>query len=132
MKKSDLRSGMVCQHRNGKFSIVVLNSYENGEYSDNFVFASNNRSNLTSFNNNFQWASCLDYSRKLNSKDPLDIIAIYQPRNTCEGFIILEKHYSQINTSRWQLLWKEQEEATEMTLSEICKALGKSIKIIEG
>ena len=132
MKKSDLRSGMVCQHRNGKFSIVVLNSYENGEYSDNLVYASNNRSNTSSFNNNFQWVSYLKKDRSPNSKDSADIIAIYQPRNTCEGFVILEKHYSQIDTSRWQLLWKEQEEATEMTLSEICKALGKSIKIIEG
>lgn len=125
MTKQDLRSGMICKHRDGDFSMILLKGYETGNSEDNLIFASNSRAGLDAFDNNFKW---IPYKNPIEDND---IIAIYSPGNVCKGFQIFEKHHSQIDITNWKLLWSEPIQAEEMTLAEVCKALGKNIKIVK-
>ena len=122
MTKQDLKSGMICKHRDGRFSMVLRNTYEDGE--GDLVFKHNNRSGLNAFSNNLKW------SYTAPSPDT-DIIAVYQPYNPCNGFVIFTLPKHEINTNYWKLLWSEPEPTEEMTLAEVCKALGKNIKIVK-
>ena len=129
--KSDLKTGMVCKHRDGRFSLVAKDTFEK---EDNLVFVYNNRTDLRYFKEDtLKWYPPTTRNRdeRTEFQKSIDIVEVYQPINLCNGYIIISKHYSQINTSKWKLLWKEEPEVEEMTMEEVCRMLGKNIKIIK-
>ena len=129
--KQDLKTGMVCEHRSGKLSIVAKDNFES---EDNLIFSTNNRTDLKHCDNDtFQWFPDTITNRTESRSDfqkSVDIVAVYKPSLLCNGYEILAVNRDEINLSRWKLLWKEEQEV-EMTIEEVCKALGKNIKIIK-
>lgn len=129
--KEDLKTGMICKHSNGQFSMVVKETFERD---DSVIFSFNNRTDLIDFDNeNFKWyfKGYELESKRIESSKKVDIIEIYQPDNVCDGFIIFSASDSQIKEKMksWKVLWSE-DSVEEMTLEDICKALGKNIKIV--
>ena len=125
--KEDLKTGMVCKHRNGELSIAVKETFERN---DNVIFTHNIRIDLNDFDNlTFKW-----YFEEKNRSEytkGIDIIEVYQPGNVCNGFIIFSGSDAEIEKEMksWKVLWSE-DSVEEMTLEDICKALGKNIKIV--
>ena len=125
--KEDLKTGMVCKHRNGELSIAVKETFERN---DNVIFTHNIRIDLNDFDNlTFKW-----YFEEKNRSEytkGIDIIEVYQPRYICKGFIIFSGSDSEIKEEMesWKVLWSD-DSVEEMTLEDICKALGKNIKIV--
>lgn len=103
--KSDLKTGDVVMRRNGKVGIINREHdviiVQNGYGDLDYI-----KSDLTSFEK--QW----------------DIIAVRRP---------LVKSDCQFDAfqCQWGTLVYERKEVEEMTLEEVCKALGKEIKIVK-
>ena len=124
--KEDLKTGMVCKHRNGKLSMVANDTFQK---KDNVIFAHNIRTDLNDFDReNFKW--CFEEKNRSEYTKGIDIIEVYQPGNVCNGFIIFSGSDAEIEKEMksWKVLWSE-DSVEEMTLEDICKALGKNIKI---
>jgi hypothetical protein len=107
--KADLRTGDVILRRNGDVEIVNCDLKifirNDGEYN---AFHTLN-DNLTSI-----------YS------EDYDIVAVRRPNLNCDCV------FSAFKYKRGTLIYnREQDEVEEMTLAEICKLLGKNIKIVE-
>lgn len=104
--KADLQNGMVIRYRNGE-KRIILNSNIMGNGC--FIPFEQMNDNLTHYANN-------DY----------DIIKVYRSSG-CTINDYLKDH-------NLTLIWerKEKPEPVEMTIEEICKALGKEIKIVKG
>lgn len=121
----DLKTGYICKHRDGVFSMVMLDNFETeGE----IVFHSKSRTSLKSYDDEFRW--CFNEFPESTTKQDNDIVKVYNPRLICYGFMIFETGASQVDTSNWTLLWSEKE-TVEMTLEEVCQELGKNIKIVK-
>lgn len=59
-------------------------------------------------------------------REQLDIIAVRRPTSKCDCC------FEAFSTQRGALIYdRERDEPTEMTLSEVCKLLGKNIKIVK-
>ena len=103
--KADLKTGDVVLRRNGKVEIV-------------------NRE-LETFITPKKWNDFDEMNEDLtaNTKSEYDIVAVRRP---CEKSDCQFKAFEY----RWGTLIYEREEAEEMTLEEICKALGKEVKIV--
>lgn len=106
MTKSDLKTGMVVEIRRGKTALVLLDT-QNGDV----VSGPNLWGSLKDYNKNFE--------NKYGDKE-YDIVKVYQPQNN-------NSYYSFEDLT---LIW-ERDESTEMTMEEVCKALGKQIKIVK-
>jgi len=104
--KSDLETGMVVENRNGNKALVLLDT-QNGD-----ILSGTNL-----------WGSLENYNKNLEDKDgdtDYDIVKIYQPQHNRSYY-----HLQDLD-----IIW-EREESTEMTMEEVCKALGKQIKIVK-
>lgn len=105
--KADLKSGDVVLRRNGVVEIVCREA-NSLILKDRFNYLSNVNDDLTSGLGFAEW----------------DIIAVRRPRNPQEcQFKAFDKRYGE--------LVYERKETEEMTLEEVCKALGKEIKIVK-
>jgi hypothetical protein len=108
MKKSDLKTGMWVEYRNGEKRMVALNTKEG----DVLIGIEYGRALLSGFNENLE--------HKFHNS--MGIVAIYQAN--CYGDILKEEKAKKI--------W-ERQEVIEMTLEEACKKLrdtmGKPVKI---
>lgn len=103
--KADLKTGDVIMRRNGKIGIInreLDTIISKDAYSD----LDNVRADLTTFDE--QW----------------DIVAVRRP---------LKKRDCQFNAFQceWGILVYERKEPEEMTLEEVCRLLGKEIKIVK-
>ena len=108
--KADLKSGDVVLRRNGVVEIVCRET-------DSLV-SKNGFSYLSEVNED------LTYSYGFKPDLDWDIIAVRRPRNPQEcQFKAFDKRYGE--------LVYERKETEEMTLEEVCKALGKEIKIVK-
>ena len=109
MKKSDLKSGMVTVNRKGDIAMVLIDSAAVGYNPDVLMYAS------------ASWGSLKDYNDNLLRRgDSLfDIMEVYK------GSYV--KPFQKDS-----LLWTREAPVQEMTLEEVCKQLGKNIKIIKG
>lgn len=129
--KEDLKTGMICKHRNGEFSTVVKDTFEK---EGNVVFSPKSRTGLDNFDReNFKWffEGYQNESKRTESSKGVDIVEVYQPLNVCNGFIIFSGSDYEIKKEMksWRVLWSE-DSVEEMTLEDICQALGKNIKIV--
>ena len=105
--KADLKSGDVVLRRNGVVEIVCRET-DSLISKDDFNYLSDVEEDLTFFDFESGW----------------DIIAVRRPRKPLEcQFNAFDKRYG-------ELVYKRKE-TEETTLEEVCKALGKEIKIVK-
>lgn len=86
MTKDDLKTGMICLHRNGKYSVVV--KYEN-EVNDDCIFYSNNRASINGYNESFKYLQ--KNENKNNISEYLkrqDIVKIFKPNISGKSFVL--------------------------------------------
>ena len=104
--KADLKSGDIVIFRNHDAGVVFLEQ------------------NAIIFKGFTEYIELSDYDTKLcdNHSEEWDIVKVHRP-NSPYG-LIHDQWYKAL------VVW-EREEAVEMTLEEVCKALGKEIKIIK-
>ena len=109
----ELKDGMVVENRDGNFYLIRTN------FNGNKILSGNVAWNLLS---NFDE----DLKNKVDSS--LDIVKVYLPNGGCGNVlnVVFNKDYL---TCIWER--KEEDEVVEMTLSQVCKELGKNIKIIK-
>ena len=106
--KENLKSGMVVEYANGERRLVV----------DDVLLANDTWAPLEHFENDLT-----------HFTGDMTINAVYEKRNTPLASVL---------SNPGELLWKREEavemapeEAVEMTLEEVCKELGKNIKIVK-
>ena len=107
--KEDLKNGDVVKFKNGETAIAVVDM-------GTFVF----KDGFLKFDD---VASDLTYTSRIQG-DKYTVMAVRRPIHSCEC------HLKLFNT-RSGLLVYERKEVEEMTLEEVCKALGKEIKIVK-
>lgn len=112
MKKSDLKTGMVVETRNGEKYLVMLNPDCKDRELINFkggympLYNYNNELMLKKFNKGF------------------DIVKVYSVGSSI-CWLLGDKEQME-----FKLLWEREEETKEMTIAEIEKELGYKIKIV--
>ena len=117
MKKSDLKTGMLVEMGDKTTRLVLGNTLIGFDGSKGGI----NINNLTN-----------DLRREGNTND--NIMQVYSEPYCNTGlcasltYWIKEKEYKKYST----LLWERKPDVEEMTLEEVCKALGKNVKIIKG
>lgn len=109
--KADLRNGDVVKKRNGEVEIVFV---ETGT----LICKRYGFNRLSDFNDDLTYSGWSDSN---------DIVAVRRPTEThhCR-FDAFDHEVGELVYDR------EAEEVEEMTLEEVCKALGKNIKIVKG
>lgn len=119
--KQDLKTGMIIELRNGKKAMILLGT-KNGDIFGGEIYGSldnfdYNLKNNTPYN---------DLSKKY--VEQIDIIKVYQPILNYLSNGIFGK-----NTDNYDLIWERREEPhpREMTVKEIEKELGYSVKIVK-
>lgn len=123
MKKSDLKTGMVVRHRSGKYSVVMLDTYHTVP-SQIVALGEGTNDNIDGYTADMMW-----YEDQ--REDQLDIVAVYEPRiltymhsNIFKGCGTVHENHN------CKLIWSR-DTTTEMTMEEVCEALGKQIKIVK-
>ena len=117
--KSDLRNGDVCIRRDGQRRVYIV--------TDNFKI-------LTGFDYQTEgWLYLQDYNEDLTSKRVLDfkekdIMKVFRPK---EGRSLSYYKTDNLVENGFELVFERKPEPVEMTLAEVCKALGKEIKIVK-
>lgn len=122
MKKSELKTGMIVETREGKEYVVFIDVCKTRYVSENY-----NGNDSVLVNNNI-WLSLDDYEDNMlhsGKNNSFDIIKVYIP-NHPYSFIDTSYEKSQRN-----LIWKRIEEAKEMTMEELEKHFGCKIKIVK-
>lgn len=109
--KADLKSGDVVLTRDGSVGIVCLET--------EVLIRRDGFSSLYEFTDDFK---CI-YSNQEDNFD--DIIAIRRPR------LPYECQFCAFAAGYGELVYEREDEPEEMTLEEVCKALGKEIKIVK-
>lgn len=125
MDKDDLSTGMLVRFRNGEHCFVVIGAkIYNGpgfDYANVLkTIDSNTTYNLKHYDQNFKFCH-----PSAPSVVDLDIIQIWAPNDLAD---IFNKDRTLDNK---QLVWEREPDKKEMTIAEIEKALGYSIKIIK-
>ena len=117
MKKSELKSGMIIELRNGDVGLVLLNTGRT-EHNDTVVAAGSSAG--CTWGGLCSWDENLIYDE--GQRDIFDIVKVYAMSNNkdCAGF---QASY------RGDLLWSRSSEK-EMTKGEVEEALGYKIKIV--
>lgn len=112
--KSDLMSGMVVEYRNGKRRTVILDCVVNdeGDAADILVGGAGER---------FTWLSNFNYDLTHESKEELDIIAVYT-----QPFDADRAYDCDINGDALDKIWEREtpKKICEMTLAEVLEAMG--------
>jgi len=116
MTKSKLRSGDRVKFKNGEYGIVMKDTKIPDSQDIGIIFKT-----ISGFMNGKSYNDTLI---KTTSGTEFEIIAVYErPFNIPDIF-----DYSKLGKLKWEF----EEEVEEMTISEICKALGKAnIKIVK-
>jgi hypothetical protein len=107
MKKSDLKTGMFAELRNGKFYLVL-------EMPEGPVLANVNKITYTD----------TIHDDLTGWESDMDIIAVYERYGHTINDLL------KVNLTNRKLIWRR-EEPKEMTVEEIQEALGYKVKIIE-
>lgn len=111
--KKDLKNGDVVKYRNGRVGIVILETGTVILENDDYMGVDDICDDLTDKGAVYP----------VNSKG-WDIVAVRRPTLPCECRFCAFDH-------EWGKLVYERKEVEEMTLEEVCKALGKEIKIVK-
>lgn len=124
MTKSELKTGMITRHRNGDYGLVVKdNCY--GE--DAILFSSNNWTGLEEFDEEtLEWR--LNAKNRTEYAKTVDIVEVFLPNLPCD-MLNHDMKKPTAGFSGFRSIWKR-EDVVEMTLEEICKTLGKNIKLV--
>ena len=117
MKKSDLKTGMIVELRNGKMYLVMLNpDCEDRE----LISLDGGFMSLCDYEENLRWAKSFD--------DQWTVVKIYSLENSI-CFILSEKEEALKNK---KLIWERKGIPVEMTIAEIEEKLGiKNLRIIK-
>lgn len=111
-KKSDLKNGDIVELRNGQRYVYIE------KYNDRFIYSTDSDEVIVNLKDG-------EYSRLGNYDDDLR----YKGRGNCEYDIMKILDMSEFyRKQKWT--W-EREKTEEMTLEEVCKELGKDIKIVK-
>lgn len=111
-KKSDLKNGDIVELRNGERYVYIE------KYNDRFIYITDSDEVIVNLKDG-------EYSRLANYDDDLR----YKGRGNCEYDIMKILDMSEFyRKQKWT--W-EREKTEEMTLEEVCKELGKDIKIVK-
>lgn len=111
-KKSDLKNGDIVELRNGQRYVYIE------KYNDRFIYSTDSDEVIVNLKDG-------EYSRLANYDDDLR----YKGRGNCEYDIMKILDMSEFyRKQKWT--W-EREKTEEMTLEEVCKELGKDIKIVK-
>lgn len=108
--KKDLRNGDVVKCRNGEVAIVCVDTNAL-VFQDGYLFLGNLRDDLT-------------HGAGLYQNDNYTIMAVRRP------LAFDDCYFSAFELGKGKLVF-ERKEVEEMTLEEVCKALGKEIKIVK-
>lgn len=115
MKKSDLKTGMVAERRDGSLAMVML-----GHHKDNDCFASQIGG----------WTGLTNYNTDLITKDgvsDLDIMKVYEiPVYNTSSFF-----NGDLDFLGGALIWEREEKAQEVTMADIEAKFGCKVKIIK-
>lgn len=116
MQKIDLKSGDIVKTREGNTYIVLLNAEKYGQNTNLLI-------NLKTGNN----LEIGDYNENLTycGDDCFDIVAV------CAKGYVGENIRNHIINSKDEWTWQREENKKEMTISEIEKELGYSIKVVK-
>jgi hypothetical protein len=106
MRKEDLKTGMRVELRNGDIYVVCKNT--GTDYGD--ILSSNNT-----------WIELGDFNEDITFKE--------RGSYTSQNDIVKVYKFSGFLDSKGELLWEREEEAEEMTMEEICKELGREVKV---
>lgn len=110
--KSDLKNGDIVELRNGQRYVYIE------KYNDRFIYSTDSDEVIVNLKDG-------EYSRLANYDDDLR----YKGRGNCEYDIMKILDMSEFyRKQKWT--W-EREKTEEMTLEEVCKELGKDIKIVK-
>jgi hypothetical protein len=112
MKKSDLKKGMICVMRDGdRYMYIKGENFDGLVCGGDCMKLSNYASDLTFLDDDG------------NSDEEFDIVEVLQP-----------KDIYQARQEEWgsaPLIWERQEEVKELTIAELEKTLGYTIKIVK-
>jgi hypothetical protein len=120
MQLTDLDTGMVLEFRNGKRGMVIKSIYGDCVY-----YASNGCNEQDELS--VIYTTDLRYSR--DNREDCDVMKVLQHSDMHSYLMRNNSMLYTCNTAN-TLLW-EREEIVEMTMLEVCKALGKTIKIVK-
>ena len=110
--KSDLKNGDIVELRNGERYVYIE------KYNDRFIYSTDSDEVIVNLKDG-------EYSRLANYDDDLR----YKGRGNCEYDIMKILDMSEFyKKQKWT--W-EREKTEEMTLEEVCKELGRDIKIVK-
>lgn len=111
MKLSELKTGMVVELRNGDKYLVVNNYFIS--YKKHMLMSSHNED-----------MSCIPYKE-------LDIVKVWEQKQLCNMYCMFETDW--LDENRFgHLIWDiKNGDCIDMTMEEICKALGKNVRIVE-
>ena len=128
MTKSDLKTGHIVEFRNGQLGLIAK---DNCYGQDAIIESERSWTQLKDFNENMIW--CFQHEMGFLAKrgslgGSVDIMKVYKP-SLPTGF--LSRGKSSGYNDKLELIW-ERNDKKEMTVSEIEKELGYSIKIVKG
>ena len=100
MTPNDLKTGHVCLHANGRYSMVVKDTCEKmaNEDQGNLIFSSSNRTGIKEFNEDFTWLE-----NRTEHQQGIAIIKVYKPHNICEAVQIFSQENPDLNN--FELVW---------------------------
>lgn len=104
--KAYLKDGMVVECANGNRYLVLGDK----------IIADNECLHIEHYNHSLEWTKCNPKKWTINK--------VYKSN----AYYMSEIFYDEFLT----LIWERKEEPVEMTIEEICAALGKEIKIVKG
>lgn len=111
MKLSDLKTGMIVQFRHGGKYLVV---------NDCFI-ANSSHMFMRSYNEDMTCTS--DYR-------DADIMKVWETKELCNLSSMLLFDWTNENRFGHMIWDRENEDHVDMTIEEVCKALGKKVRII--
>jgi hypothetical protein len=120
MQLADLETGMVLEFRNGNRGIVIKSIYGDCVY---YAHLGCNEQDVLSV----VYTTDLRYSHEC--REGRDIMKVLHHSGLHSHLMRANKLVDTCNTAN-VVLW-EREEVVEMTIEEVCEALGKTIKIVK-
>lgn len=106
--KDDLRDFDIVLRRDGEVRVVLRNHFVNKDFYS---------AGICRYNNDLTWIK--------NSRTPHDIIKVIRPT------VISDISFDGFEKNLGRLIYERDETVVEMTLEEVCKALGKNVKIVK-
>jgi len=115
MTKNDLKTGMIVETRDNEYALIMGNAV------------------LTLEDNNGGGAPLSLYNEEMlyRGEKEWDIVCIYAERTDLSGSS-LEWKLKNSDFLIGELIWERESEIKEMTPEQVCKELGKEIKIVKG